>query len=102
MSNIIPESVVLFGETVKLRKSNHERTGKLGAIRVDVVCYGRIRVDLQIKGITPYVFGYGKTFDKAARSAERQFLRLVDKRIAKDVADLKTLRAIVKKHGGGK
>lgn len=98
----LPKSIVIFGETVRLRKYSYgENRGKLGDIIVEVdhdwAWLPRVRLNTSntCSGACS-----ANNHDGAARKAERAFLKAAAKRIERNVAETKTLRALIRKHGG--
>lgn len=96
----IPKSITIFGHEVRLRSGR----GRLGDTMIEVDTtwsFGKPRVQID----TGFMYAgrrEGKTFDAAARKAEKAFLKAAAKRIEKNAAETRALKSALRKFGGAK
>lgn len=78
---VIPTTLTVFGEVVKLRKRGGERHGKIGPILVEArISMGtRAAVKLHLRGIWVNE-AYAPSFDLAVKRAEKNLTKRITKR----------------------
>lgn len=99
----IPKSITIFGHEVRLRGRPYGcAAGRLGVVEVLAERWcGKpcLRLDTRTMHVARVT---GKTFDAAARKAEKLFLKAAAKRINQNVNETTALRAALRKFGGAK